>query len=296
MKRALRTLACLAISLVLAAGTLVATAWLRSEAAIDRVRAAEAGALTLRRDAAEIERGRHLAATRGCSDCHGDDYAGRVLIEGSPMGRFDGANLTRLGDRDPAEIERAIRQGLRADGTSLMLMPTIDYAGLSDSDTAALIAFLQSLPAKGEATPAVAPGLMPRLLWLFGKFPLISHEQIEGRAIERRERTPAATAEYGAYVAQVCQGCHNPSFTGGPMAGAPPEAPPPANLTSHASGLAGWNEADFVKAMRSGERPDGRVLDPFMPWPTFARMTDDELAALWRYLSTLPPMPKGSRS
>ena len=80
------------------------------------------------------------------------------------------------------------------------------------------------------------------------------------------------------------------------MAGAPPEAPPPANLTPHASGLAGWSEADFVKAMRSGERPDGRVLNPFMPWPTFARMTDDELAALWRYLSTLPPLPKGSRS
>jgi len=40
--------------------------------------------------------------------------------------------------------------------------------------------------------------------------------------------------------------------------------------------------------LRTGKRPDGRELDKFMPWPAMSKMTDDEIAALWLYLSSLP--------
>jgi mono/diheme cytochrome c family protein len=296
MKRALKNLGYLVIALAVAVTTLIGTAWLRSESALAEVHPAAPGNLQMSVDAEQLQRGRHLSMTRGCTDCHGEDLAGRKLVDEQPMGRIYGANLTLLGERDAADIERAIRQGLRADGRSLSMMPTLDYAGLSDSDTAALVTYLQSLPPKGDAMPATAPGILPRVLWLFDKFPLISHEQIRGKKIVRAEQTPAPTPTYGAYVAQVCQGCHNPSFSGGPMAGAPPEAPEPANLTPHATGLVAWTEADFIKAMRTGVRPDGRELNPFMPWQTFARMTDEELQATWRYLQTLPPREKGVRS
>lgn len=296
MKRAIRNLGYLVIALVMAVTALIGTAWIRSESALAEIHPATVTSLQLSVDAEQLQRGRHLSMTRGCTDCHGDDLAGRKLVDEQPMGRIYGANLTLLGERDAADIERAIRQGLRADGRSLSMMPTLDYAGLSDSDTAALVTYLQSLPPKGEAMPATAPGILPRVLWLFDKFPLLSHEQIRGKTIARAEQMPAPTPKYGAYVAQVCQGCHNPSFSGGPMAGAPPEAPEPANLTPHASGLVAWTEADFIKAMRTGVRPDGRELNPFMPWQTFARMTDEELQATWRYLQTLPPRDKGVRS
>jgi hypothetical protein len=69
-----------------------------------------------------------------------------------------------------------------------------------------------------------------------------------------------------------------------------PDTPPVANLTPQGA-LGRWQEADFLRAMRAGVRPDGSAIDPFMPWKTFARMSDTELRALWAYLHALPPVP-----
>lgn len=71
------------------------------------------------------------------------------------------------------------------------------------------------------------------------------------------------------------------------MAGSPPGTPPAANLTP--AGIGNWTEADFFHAIRTGKRPDGSVLNSFMPWATFRNMTDDELRALWLYVRSLPP-------
>ena len=75
------------------------------------------------------------------------------------------------------------------------------------------------------------------------------------------------------------------------MPGTPPEFPDAANLTPHADGLKDWTQADFVRAIREGKRPDGRVLNTFMPWPVMKQMSDTELAAIWAYLQTLPATP-----
>ena len=63
-----------------------------------------------------------------------------------------------------------------------------------------------------------------------------------------------------------------------------PEAP---NLTP-AGSLGDWTADDFVKTIRTGVNPSGQVLDPLnMPWPSYAKLTDDELRAIWLYLSSL---------
>jgi len=41
--------------------------------------------------------------------------------------------------------------------------------------------------------------------------------------------------------------------------------PPAANLTPGGE-LAGWSDADIMRALREGKRPDGSALNPFMPW------------------------------
>jgi hypothetical protein len=51
-----------------------------------------------------------------------------------------------------------------------------------------------------------------------------------------------------------------------------------------------WSEEDFVNAMRTGIRPDGRVVVPFMPWDKYRYMTDEELQAIWLYLHDLPAL------
>jgi hypothetical protein len=73
----------------------------------------------------------------------------------------------------------------------------------------------------------------------------------------------------------------------------PPEGFPanPSNLTpDDASGIGRWSEVDFLRTMQIGVRPDGSRLHPFMPWQQMARMEEDDLRAIYRYLRTLRPI------
>jgi hypothetical protein len=59
-----------------------------------------------------------------------------------------------------------------------------------------------------------------------------------------------------------------------------------------AASLASWTEADFIRAMRTGQRPDGTMITPFMPWLYLGQMTDDELGAVWLHLRTVESVVK----
>jgi mono/diheme cytochrome c family protein len=56
------------------------------------------------------------------------------------------------------------------------------------------------------------------------------------------------------------------------------------------TGIGGWSEADFGAAMRHGVRPDGEHLYPAFPYTAYTRLTDEDLAAIWAYLRTVPPV------
>lgn len=62
------------------------------------------------------------------------------------------------------------------------------------------------------------------------------------------------------------------------------------NLTSdQETGIGSWTEATFVASIRSGKHLGmGRPIMPPMPWPAYARMTDEDLRALFAYLQTVP--------
>ena len=63
------------------------------------------------------------------------------------------------------------------------------------------------------------------------------------------------------------------------------------NLTpDKATGLGGWTDAQITTALRTGVRPDGRVLAPIMPWRALAVLTDQDAAAVVAYLRSLPPV------
>ena len=100
------------------------------------------------------------------------------------------------------------------------------------------------------------------------------------------------SAAYGAYLALTCSECHGAGLNGAPF-GPPGEEIVTPNLTTGGP-LAGWREEDFLKVMRSGETPGGRVLSDEMPWRAFGRMTDEELRAVWLYVRSLPPLAQGS--
>ena len=56
------------------------------------------------------------------------------------------------------------------------------------------------------------------------------------------------------------------------------------------TGLGNWTEAQIVKALRYGERPDGTIVGPPMPVDTYRTMLDRDLAAIAAYLHRIKPI------
>lgn len=250
-------------------------------------------ALTIPTDATAIAHGEHLAITHGCTECHAADLGGNVLIESFPVGRIAGPNLTHgqggIGAPNPLRLERAIRHGIGLDGRLLLFMPATDFAGLSDADTADLISYIASRPPVDRSVPPPIAGPLIRVLFLLGKAPLAYGLRIDPHAVHVAAVDPEPTAAYGRYLAQGCTGCHGEHFGGGHVPGTPPSFPDAANITPDpVHGIGKWSKADFYSALREGKRPDGRILNTFMPWKGFATMSDVELDALWAYLRTVP--------
>ena len=55
------------------------------------------------------------------------------------------------------------------------------------------------------------------------------------------------------------------------------------NITPHASGIGQYSFADFDRAVRQGIGKDGSTLYPAMPYPSYARVSDDDMQALYAY-------------
>lgn len=253
-------------------------------------------------DSASLAWGQHIAVTRGCTGCHGDGMGGTTFIDVPVVARLYAANLTRgaggraAAYRTPADWERAIRQGVSPEGRALLFMPAQNFYPLSDHDLGALIGWLQALPPTDHPNGRNSVGPVGRALMLAGKLPLLPAELVDHAAPRPAPPAPGVTPEYGSYLAATCRDCHGLGFSGGPIPGAPPEMLAPRNITlDSATGIGRWTEADFAKAVRTGVRPDGSNLKPDMPFREFASFSDEEVAAIWAYLRTVPAKAYGGR-
>lgn len=294
MKTWLKRLILLAVGALALLALVVATGWWRTRQTLALRWQLPPAGITYAATPALLARGEHLARTRGCTGCHGDTLAGQHLVDAGPVIQIHTPNLTRGGvlpQLDIVAFEHAVRHGVGREGRPLLIMPAGDYMLLSNEDLAALHAYLQSVPAQPDAQPQTTVGPLGWVLHLFGALPLVSAPEIDHPRASRGDAAPSPdqVEAWGGYIAQACTGCHGRGLAGGPMPGQPPGMPPPANLTPHREGLLQWSEADFLTAMRSGKRPDGRQLEDFMPWRNLGQMDDAELHAVWVYLRSLPP-------
>ena len=116
---------------------------------------------------------------------------------------------------------------------------------------------------------------------------------------------PAQDKRRGEYLATImdCGGCHTPgALTGQPdprrhLGGSTVGFQIPAlgifyppNLTPDETGLGAWSARDIMTAVRTGVRPDGRVLVPVMPYHNYGKLTDADASALAAYLKSLKPI------
>lgn len=242
----------------------------------------------------QIARGDYLV-NLSCIGCHGAVGPDGIPTEQMPltggwniaaaegfgfMGDMITENLTpggKLATYSDGELFRVLRHSIDKQGAKLGFMDFLPYKELSDDDTQAIIAYLRTL----EAAPS--PGVTGDSLNFVGAIMTgagILPAQPPGAATVQAP-PQGITADYGKYVATYgeCRGCHGPDLAGTAASALGPAVPSPRPLVGTLS------QAQFVAMMRGGARPDGTPFPETMPWRNAAKMTDDDLAALYAYLT-----------
>lgn len=258
----------------------------------------QAEAVVIPTNEASLAVGKHWAEMH-CQGCHGEDLSGGPFFEDPALGYVDAPNLTSGqggigGAYTDADWVRAIRHGIKQDGTSVFIMPSNDFYYLGDADLGGIIAYVKSVPPVDREIRPPNLSAMAKILYALGAF----GDLLYAETIQHDVRPPAppvgVTVDYGEYLANAhgCPSCHGPQLNGAQPAA--PGAPFAPNLTPGGE-LIGWSEADFFKALRAGVTPSDRQLSDYMPWSGLGKMTDDELKALWIYLQSLPKLETAAK-
>src|SRR5689334_16869683 len=107
-----------------------------------------------------IALGKHLIRPYGCPDCHRPNLQGTYIADFGMQSR----NLTRLAAIfSDADFDRAIRKGLRPDGTSVAeSMPSDSFQYMPDGDLTAIVSYIRSLKRAGADVSAPSYDLKTR--------------------------------------------------------------------------------------------------------------------------------------
>jgi mono/diheme cytochrome c family protein len=260
-------------------------------------------------DDAQMVRGKYLAeGVVACANCHiarGDKgqplfdkgMSGGMLFEDAAFKAY-APNITPdpetgIGKWTDAQLAKAIREGIRPDGRLIgPPMPISFYRHMSDSDLAAIIAYVKAQPPVKHVVPKSSYNipLPPN----YG--PPLAHVSSPAKS---------DTLKYGEYLANIghCMECHTPRDSKGMLVtsrlGAGGQVFPgpdgsktlSANLTPDESGLKNWTDAQIIQTIRTGIDKDGRHLKPIMAFGWYKNIDDSDMKALVAYLRSLKPEP-----
>lgn len=255
-----------------------------------------------------VARGEYLVrVVAACEDCHiaEDNFnllfdspfegtlSGGLLFEFEPWGTVAVPNLTTLHEWTDEEIEQAIRYGIRPDGVPLLPpMPYPAYAGMSDDDMAAIIAYLRSLePVESEIAEAVI-------------YEDNTREDVRSvPEFEADMEFPAAEmedlTEYGTYLAThvaACIRCHGGTNEDGIL---DPDAPPTADVVLYSDfgpfnapslvqgGAADLSDEELLTRIHEGLNEDGQPLF-LMPTYAYGSLEDADVEALIAWIRSQP--------
>lgn len=258
-----------------------------------------------------LKRGKYLVeGVVGCLDCHsernGDPKPGEapvfVHLGGGHIMVNEGGMVVAASNITPDEetgagtwtddqFARAIREGIGYDGRTLFpIMPYGDFRALSDEDLASVVVYIRSIePVQNRPPKPQIPFPVSRLIQSAPE-PLLAPVPVT-------DTDPISRGRYLTHIGG-CVDCHTPEdkmhrpikdmeFAGGKeVEGFPARS---ANLTPDASGTSYYDEALFVRVMRTGH-VGARALNPPMPWWVYRNMSDDDLKAIFAYLRTVKPV------
>lgn len=256
-----------------------------------------------------VARGRYLTIAADCAACHttkdGKPFAGGLAFK-LPFGTIYSSNITPdptygIGEWTDAEFARALRHGVGRRGENLYAaFPYTSYTLLSDDDVLAIRAYLATLAAVAEATPA------NDLAFPFNQRRLMRGWNLLFLRSERFVPDPARSAAWnrGAYLVRGlahCGECHTPrnllfaskvgealSLSGGAVDGSKAW-----NLTTDkATGIAPWTDAELVSYLHSGYAPGHGAATGSMREAidlSLSKLPASDLEDIVTYLRSLPP-------
>ncbi len=269
------------------------------------------GAASARAEA-PVERGRYLVETiAGCGNCHTPrgpggvfdatkELAGGFVVDEKPF-RAVASNITPdketgIGTWTDAQIAKAIREGIRPDGSLVgPPMPIGLYRKLSDSDLMAMVAYLRTVkPVRNKVEKSTY------------RIPLPPNY---GPPVTSVPDVPRADkVKYGEYLAGPvghCVECHTPMVQGkhdwsrigqgGMEFNGPWGVSVARNITPHnEDGLGTWSDGEIKRAITQGISKNGGKLYPPMPYSLYSKVRVEDLDAVVAYLRSLKPLPRAN--
>jgi mono/diheme cytochrome c family protein len=107
----------------------------------------------------------------------------------------------------------------------------------------------------------------------------------------------------GEYLVHAggCVSCHTAPgglpFAGGRALRTPFGTFYTPNITPDAeTGIGRWTDAQFLRALREGRRPDGASYFPVFPYPSFTNINDADVLSIKAYLFSLKPARQANRA
>ncbi len=212
-------------------------------------------------------------------------------------------STTGIGGYSYGDFERAVRKGIRPDGTHLYpAMPYVSYAVVRDDDVKALYAyFMSSVEAVRQDNQ---PTTMPWPLSM--RWPLAWWQLAFAQPREFASGTKDPQLERGAYLVEGlahCGACHTPrgiafqetamadGNNSGFLSGSVLEGWYAKNLRGEDTGLSTWTTAEIVDFLKTGRNDKtaafGSMAD--VVEHSTQHLSNDDLTAIATYLKSLKP-------
>ena len=253
-----------------------------------------------------MQRGAYLTHAADCEACHtapgGAPFVGGLAFV-LPFGVLYSTNITPdpdtgIGRYTDVSFLRALRHGVRADGTRLYpAMPYASYTYMTDADALAIKAYLFSLNPTKARVPSNDLAFPFNQRWLMGMWSLLFNPD------QRFEPNPAQSPEWnrGAYLVEAmahCGECHTPrnlfqaldnrhKFAGATQAGWRAY-----NITAdRSSGVGAFSDTDLSAYLATGHAdghgtaagPMGEAVDK-----SLSQLAPSDIAAMVAYLRSVP--------
>lgn len=310
MKKVFKVLLIIILVIVILVGVLATYIALRSIPKYD----VEKISVTVESTPARVERGTKLASLL-CRNCHLNNttqkFTGKELKEAPRFGTIYSANITQdpvagIGKWTDADIIYLIRTGIKPDGQYIPpYMPKLIH--ISDEDMYSIIAFLRSsnswVQADNTRQPASKPSFLTKFLVTIGAAKPFPYPK---EIIPQPDTTDLV--KWGKYISCYqleCFACHSKDFSkndyftpekskgffggGNEMHNEEGKKLVTLNITMHEeTGIGKWTEEQFIKAVKSGQVPNGAALR--YPMQAYSNLTDQEVRAVYAYLKTVPKL------